>query len=615
MRTTSSRSLSLRQKNIISLSLFIVPFLVILGMLIRTSQTNINFAKLELVGDVFQRQATPLLTDLVRLKIAVLKNDSNQISQLSTDVKNKYASYASTYKSLAGDLQLTPEGLSARKRDAFSITKTDDKMNALSAMTDLGSEKSLALINDMIQDIRGIITHSGDTSNIILDPDLDSYYLGDVTLGAIPQVLDRLQESFELTSQIFKKGSLGPQERIALAGFVALFHKADLERIQGDLDTSINEDPNFYGVLASLKPALTDVSASSTEHINKYIDSLEALSHSNNPQDLKEKVTTAAAGLGDSIGDNWLKSAQELDELLQTRISSLENTRNWSLALGILVMLISSLISIYISEKLIRAPIEKVAGSVHEMSAEIKNACTQVKEMAEKISNNSTSNAAALEETVASIEELNSTAKLGAENSVTAADMSDKTFQSAKKGEEQISQLIESMTQITQSASKVQEILSVIDDIAFQTNLLALNAAVEAARAGEQGKGFAVVAEAVRNLAQRSAVAAKEIAQLIQTSTEVTHAGAKIADGNSRTFTEIVQSIGKVNSLSSEVAKASTEQTTGITQINKALTQIDTNTQSFAAMSEELSASNVELQHQALRLNDMVASLSKVIYG
>lgn len=171
------------------------------------------------------------------------------------------------------------------------------------------------------------------------------------------------------------------------------------------------------------------------------------------------------------------------------------------------------------------------------------------------------------------------------------------------------------MRLISQDSKKIEEIIHVIDDIAFQTNLLALNAAVEAARAGEQGKGFAVVAEAVRALAQRSASAAKEINGLIKESVERTEQGSSIADNSGQVLTRIVSSVNKVVTLNKEIAQASNEQSQGISQISKAMNQLDQASQSNAASSEEIAATAGEIEHRAAELQSQVRILSAEVLG
>ena len=210
--------------------------------------------------------------------------------------------------------------------------------------------------------------------------------------------------------------------------------------------------------------------------------------------------------------------------------------------------------------------------------------------------------AGSLEETASSMEELTSTVKQNADNARQANMLAGSASEVAGKGGVVVAQVVETMGAINTSASKIVEIISVIDGIAFQTNILALNAAVEAARAGEQGRGFAVVAGEVRSLAQRSAAAAKEIKLLIDDSVEKVHHGAALVDQAGATMTEIVQSVSRVTDIMAEITAASQEQTAGIEQVNAAIVQMDQTTQQNAALVEEASAAAQSLQQEAATL-------------
>tara|TARA_B110001454_G_scaffold213372_1_gene231439 strand:+ start:21412 stop:22944 length:1533 start_codon:yes stop_codon:yes gene_type:complete len=237
-----------------------------------------------------------------------------------------------------------------------------------------------------------------------------------------------------------------------------------------------------------------------------------------------------------------------------------------------------------------------ISAHLSKSSMEVSSAIVQLKTAGESLSSSSTESAASLEETVASLEEITSMVRLGSNNAKMAADLANSSRLAAENGAVEIQNLITSMTAISNSSKKIEEITSVIDDIAFQTNLLALNAAVEAARAGEQGKGFAVVAEAVRTLAQRSSTSAKDISSLIKDSVEQIDKGSSIADKSGGTLTNIVNSIKKVSDLNNEIATASNEQAAGIEQINTAMTQLDQAGQVNASTAEEISTATEDLK-------------------
>jgi methyl-accepting chemotaxis protein len=222
--------------------------------------------------------------------------------------------------------------------------------------------------------------------------------------------------------------------------------------------------------------------------------------------------------------------------------------------------------------------------------------------------------ASSLEETASSMEELNATVRQNADNARQANALAEAASGVAARGGVVIGQVVGTMGEINASARQIADIISVIDGIAFQTNILALNAAVEAARAGEQGRGFAVVATEVRSLAQRSAAAAKDIKTLIDNSVERVEAGSRLVNEAGKTMHDIVDSVGRVTGIISEISAAGQEQTAGIEQINQAISQMDQVTQQNAALVEEAAAASEALQDQAARLASVV-SIFKIAAG
>jgi methyl-accepting chemotaxis protein len=205
------------------------------------------------------------------------------------------------------------------------------------------------------------------------------------------------------------------------------------------------------------------------------------------------------------------------------------------------------------------------------------------------------------------MEELTSTVKQNAENAKQANQLAVSASDTAAKGGQVVGQVVDTMGSINESSKKIVDIIGVIDGIAFQTNILALNAAVEAARAGEQGRGFAVVASEVRNLAQRSAAAAKEIKTLIGDSVDKVGAGTKLVESAGKTMEEIVASVKRVTDIIGEITAASQEQSSGIEQVNQAVTQMDQTTQQNAALVEQAAAAAEQAKEQAAQLLQAVS--------
>ncbi len=247
-----------------------------------------------------------------------------------------------------------------------------------------------------------------------------------------------------------------------------------------------------------------------------------------------------------------------------------------------------------------------IVSSIKEATDAINHAANEIAMGNTDLSQRTEEQASSLEETASSMEELTSTVKQNAENANQANQLAHGASETATRGGKVVSEVVQTMASINESSKKIVDIISVIDGIAFQTNILALNAAVEAARAGEQGRGFAVVATEVRNLAQRSAAAAKEIKTLIGDSVDKVGAGTKLVDQAGKTMDEIVTSVKRVTDIMSEITAASREQSAGIEQINQAIAQMDDVTQQNAALVEQAAAAAESLKEQADSLSAAV---------
>jgi methyl-accepting chemotaxis protein len=254
------------------------------------------------------------------------------------------------------------------------------------------------------------------------------------------------------------------------------------------------------------------------------------------------------------------------------------------------------------------AQLTSIVSQIKEATESITTASKEIAQGNTDLSSRTEEQASSLEETASSMEELTSTVKQNAENAKQANQLAASASEVAVKGGAVVGQVVNTMGSINEASKKIVDIISVIDGIAFQTNILALNAAVEAARAGEQGRGFAVVASEVRNLAQRSAAAAKEIKTLISDSVEKVDSGTKLVDQAGKTMEEIVGSIKRVTDIMSEITAASQEQSAGIEQVNQAITQMDEVTQQNAALVEQAAAAAESMQEQAENLSQAVAS-------
>ncbi len=334
-----------------------------------------------------------------------------------------------------------------------------------------------------------------------------------------------------------------------------------------------------------------------------YIDDIDSLVQTKKAE-LEKKIQAATAEMEHQI------------EITKTEIHG--TIRQVILLIGITTLILLAMAltaSLIFAKQSITKPLNRIIEGLNDGAEQVASASGQVSSASQSLAEGASEQAASIEETSSSLEEMSSMTKQNADNASQADTLMKETNQVVSQANASMGELTQSMEEISKANDETQKIIKTIDEIAFQTNLLALNAAVEAARAGEAGAGFAVVAEEVRNLAMRSAEAARNTAEMIEGTVKKTKNGSEIVTRTNDAFVKVYESSAKVGELVGEIAAASNEQAQGIEQVNIAVTQMDHVTQQNAANAEESASASEEMSAQAEHIKDMVNELVAMVGG
>ena len=506
-----------------------------------------------------------------------------------------------------GDLTATLEQFPGKKafvnvaieqvRSNINALVTD--VNVLSASAVAGKLSTRADASKHQGDFRKIVQGLNDTLDAVINPlNVAASYVDSIAKGNIPaQITDTYHGDFNQLKDNLNQCITAVNSLVNDANSLSqaaeqgkLSTRADASKHQGDFRKIIEGVNN---TLDSVVGPL-NVAADCVERISKGdIPNSITTNYNGDFNNIKDNLNTCIHAINNLVIDADMLAEAAADGRVSVRADATKHQGDFRKVVDGVIATLETIV----------APIAAVKEAVETITTAANEIATGNNDLSQRTEQQASS----LEETAASMEQLASTVKNNAENAKQANQLAVAASGVAVKGGEVVGQVVSTMSAINSSAKKIEDIISVIDGIAFQTNILALNAAVEAARAGEQGRGFAVVAGEVRNLAQRSATAAKEIKELIADSVSKTAEGTTQVEQAGKTMQEIVASVQRVTDIMGEITAASTEQSAGIDQVNAAVTSMDETTQQNAALVEQAAAAAESLVEQAIQLADVVS--------
>jgi len=433
--------------------------------------------------------------------------------------------------------------------------------------------------------------------------------------GTLQTRLDAIDAAVESDNALLKEYEATIQDDENRALYTTLTDSLASYRELRNANLELVKVQKYDEALAGLS-TVTQARAAVTEDLQKLIDYNTKLSEAiltQNTADFKTQSTMMiifiVVGIGLAVGLG-LMVANMISKPLRRMVDSAEEIANGNLDVDVKIDSRDEVGELGLAFVKMTDHINEIMTNIDSAAEQVAAGSKQIADSSMGLSQGATEQASSIEQLTASIEEISAQTRLNADNASEANELAEITRENAVQGNNEMKRMLESMEEINESSANISKIIKVIDEIAFQTNILALNAAVEAARARQHGKGFAVVAEEVRNLAARSADAAKETTRMIEGSIKKVDDGTKIATSTAAALNKIVDDVAKVSGIVGNIATASNEQAIGISQINQGIMQVSEVVQMNSATSEESAAASEELSSQAELLREQAARFS-----
>ncbi len=640
------KSIPISIKIILSNLIYIAPISIMILIILSVYQTNIDFAEKEKLGNLYENKILNLIENLNKLyevhkeNLLTQKNDQNNFKNEITNVSISQEEFSNVSEKYSSNLNLSLIELKKRNKENLYYRTINNKIIELtqSKIKNTFSKSELFTeYNNIINDLRTLITYTGDSSNLILDPDLDSFYLMDLTLLTLPQTQQYIFEIWNFLNQIENSNSLTPQDRKWFAIKTENLKTLILERLKSDFDSVLKEDINFNGSLKSLTDLFKPKIENFFSELETIIANMDQIEQNNFSLELvKNSIPNFKNVFYQAFKLNHL-GLNELDLLLDKRIEAQINSKNENLIYSsiavIVAALLSTLIGLSIKSEIVKS-VSSVVTKLSQIIEQINLSNLKLVKTSVALASDTTEQASAIEETVASTEEMTAMLKQTTTFSKQGLEITQRTIEESEKTKQMTNQLEKAMEEINSSAMQLERIESIINqiqsktkiinDIVFETRLLSFNASIEAARAGVHGKGFAVVSEEIGKLANLSGNSATEINSLLEKSISevknvVNNINSSVSKGvnsfkvTDQNFNQIFITLNSITQSVQAISQATNEQEAGIKQTNIAMHNMDKVTKSNSVNSELLSKEANLINAQINFLNEAMDDLRKVI--
>ncbi len=659
------KKMKIWQKLMLICITFSLPIGVLLFRAINGVNDDIRFNQNEIYGNEYQRPLERLLSHISEHKLMSQRylSGDNGIKKEDISVRQSLIEKALSVLEdvdgrLKNPLKTTVDELAKRKREHYHygiLKKEWEELKSRFADLKQGemNEKHIHLISD----IRALISHIGDTSNLILDPDLDTYYLMDITLLALPQTQDRLQEALSYGEAILNRKTINLDERIKLNEYAALLKQSDMDRVRGSVQVSLNEDQNFLGVSPSLQKNIPIALEEYTKANEAFIGMIKKIANLEKVE-LPEYISAGTEAIKESF-ELWDAAADENDKLIQVRVNNYKKSRLITMFLTPLSIAVS-LLFVFLIGRSITKPIKDVvdaskdiaegyltkrlesasedelgemAKSFNTFMERIHDIVKSVKETTMNVSNSAGEISAAVEEQASVIrqlsasvteitstmEEVSTTSTQIADNSGSVVDIASRALQNTEDGvtivkasmtkmdeiKRDNQRSIEEILELGKKSKEITKVMEIIDNIADQTKLIAFNAAIEAASAGEAGKRFGVVAVEIRRLADNVMESTGEIKGKIEEIHEAINRLVIASERGSKTIQSGMESSSNTVAMLGEILS-------GARSTTDAAKQISLSTQQQKTASEQMVTALKEIDGGAKQTSASIVQINSV---